>query len=68
MTRSDGTDLLQILLFGRISAAFARRHGLVAISLDVAKPEGMRTLREAVAEKVLAGTTTAAEMLRVADT
>jgi type II secretory ATPase GspE/PulE/Tfp pilus assembly ATPase PilB-like protein len=34
----------------------------------MAKREGMRTLREAAAEKVLAGATTAAEMLRVAGT
>jgi len=33
--------------------------------LDVARREGMRTLREAALEKVLAGVTTVSEMIRV---
>ncbi len=44
------------------------RHGTSLEILGEAKREGMRTLREAAAEKVLAGTTTVAEMLRVAGT
>jgi type II secretory ATPase GspE/PulE/Tfp pilus assembly ATPase PilB-like protein len=51
----------------RVRGVIARQGTSLEI-LDVAKREGMQTLREAVAEKVLAGTTTAAEMLRVADT
>jgi general secretion pathway protein E len=49
----------------RIKSVIARQGTSLEI-LDVARQEGMRSLKAAAAEKALAGTTTVAEMLRVA--
>ncbi len=48
----------------RLRGLIAKQTSSVAL-LDAAREEGMRTLREAAIEKVLAGVTTVSEMIRV---
>ena len=48
----------------RLRSLIARQASSVEL-LDAARAEGMRTLREAAAEKVLQGITTTSELVRV---
>ena len=48
----------------RLRSLIARQANSVEL-LDAARAEGMRTLREAAAEKVLQGITTTSELVRV---
>jgi general secretion pathway protein E len=57
--------IFQIMPMSQNIRGVIGRHGTSLEILDVARKEGMRSLHEAAVEKVLQGTTTVSEMLRV---